>query len=102
MSETRFDDIIKNEEKKNTFDKARESVRGADMDCETEQRPVINDSKNTILDINAIFSDTTKEKMENKTFYLKISNIKKLQKISKSQNNISMSKVLDKILDNIN
>lgn len=98
MSETKFDNIIEQEEKKNAFDKARESVKGADEPV--EQRPVIKENAN--IDVNSIFDGVLKKaKMENQTYYIKSDNAKKIQKIAKLQG-LSSSKVMDKILDNLN
>lgn len=94
--ETKFDNVIAEDEKKNTnaFDKARESVKG------TDERPVMKE--NTSIDVNTIFNGISKKvKMENQTYYIKSTNAKKIQKIAKEQG-LSISKVMDRILDNLN
>ena len=97
MSETKFDKLIEQEEK-NAFDKARENVKG--IDEPVEQRPVIKE--NTSIDVNSIFNGVPKKvKMENQTYYIKSTNAKKIQKIAKEQG-LSISKVMDRILDNLN
>lgn len=99
MGENRFAKSVQAAKAKTIELEETKKIQEAEKKVSEEQ--VVDDYNSEKLDISKIFSDTPKKKKAYaKTFYMSESNMIKLENLAKAQN-ISVSKVLNEILEKV-
>lgn len=100
MAENRFSKGVKAAKERTAEIEANKKKQEQEVD-QTKIEELPEEQTETKIDISKIFSNAPKKKKSvAKTFYMSATNMEKLEKLAKSQK-MSVSKVLNEILNNV-